>query len=115
MSLYSPYVHYDLSPVIIVKKCSKTANKQTQDMSEGDDDDDGDGDEENDVGSPSPPFEGVIHEEPEKQNESQGGGEFENRNDDSKDEESEPGKEVNMKINFLSPILFSLVHVCAFY
>jgi hypothetical protein len=60
-------------------------------MSEDEDDDE----EENDVGSPSPPFEGIIHEEPEKQNESQGG-DFENRNDNVN--RGEPEKEVNMTI-----------------
>lgn len=53
-------------------------------------------DENNDVGSPSPPFEGVIHEEPEKQNESQGG-EFESRVEVPP---NEPAKEVNIDLIF---------------
>lgn len=59
-------------------------------------DDDDDEAMDGDVGSPSPPFEGIIREEPEKQLESQGG-DFENRKDDM----DEPFKEVNMieKIN----------------
>lgn len=50
----------------------------------------------NDVGSPSPPFEGIIHEEPEKQNESQGG-EFESPTEEQMNDNLEPQqKEVNM-------------------
>ena len=53
--------------------------------------------DENDIGSPSPPFEGIVHEEPEKQNESQGR-EFENARDEENGEINEPyQEEVNMK------------------
>lgn len=53
--------------------------------------------DENDVGSPSPPFEGIVHEEPEKQNESQGK-EFEKR-DEENGEINEPYKqEVNIQL-----------------
>lgn len=59
------------------------------------DDDDSSDESDNDVSSPSPPFEGIVHEEPEKQNESQGR-DFEKRGREN-GEISEPyGKEVNM-------------------
>jgi hypothetical protein len=59
--------------------------------------------EENDIGSPSPPFEGLIREEPEKQLESQGG-DFEHRT--SHDDLPE---EVN--ISFIKFLIFYFEHL----
>lgn len=50
-----------------------------------------------DVGSPSPPYEGVIKEEPEKQLESKGG-EFE----EMKHENSTNGQEMEPQVNILN-------------
>ncbi|KAG5684639.1 hypothetical protein PVAND_013859 [Polypedilum vanderplanki] len=66
--------------------------KEDENMSEGEDGEDEE-EENNDVGSPSPPFEGIIREDPEKQNESQGG-EFEKQNGaNNNNDENEPQQE----------------------
>ncbi|XP_070506432.1 uncharacterized protein [Chironomus tepperi] len=67
---------------------STNVNDTNEDQMDEDDEDI----DENDIGSPSPPFEGIVHEEPEKQNESQGR-EFEKARDEENGEINEPYKE----------------------
>lgn len=58
---------------------------------------------ENDIGSPSPPFEGIVREEPEKQNESQGR-EFEKRDEENGEinEPYQPEVNINFQLFFIS-------------
>ncbi|KAL7031544.1 hypothetical protein ACKWTF_007045 [Chironomus riparius] len=83
--------HDDDDDVITSAENTRETGDSTNEKDTKEEDDDEEIDE-NDIGSPSPPFEGIVHEEPEKQNESQGR-EFEKARDVENGEINEPYNE----------------------